>query len=276
MDAIPGETGRAGRTRNTRTERMKQRTLMREARPGDLERLREISGLTWEGEDYLGSVAVEWMSEEGLYVSETGGVVSGSVKVSTHPDGVRWLEGLRVHPDFRGQGIAGLLTGFSLDLARSAIERGEARSIEFATYYRNEASIHLGSINGFRIVERFYFLLHDGIGQAELPHRLDSPLTLEMMSGYSGYLPHGWELCHRCEEGIEWLEQRGCRLFSTSRSRSASRFYGRGDPGSGSGGFSILLPERRDEMVGALCAAGFRFPEEPGEPCLLVFRLDPS
>jgi GNAT superfamily N-acetyltransferase len=276
---------------------------IRDVMPDDRERLVEISKLTWEGSDYLEQVIDQWMAEGGFYVAVVDGIVAGTVKMSSYPDRVCWLEGLRVHPDFRGRGLAGEMTAFVLGRARALMDKGAVDGIEFATYYKNEASIHLGLSNGFSVTERFYVLSREmsddaALKKVEPASSLDQgTITPADFDGYDNYLPSGWELCHRTAEGVDWLVSRS-RFYCLS---GQSRFY----TFEGSGCYSLLdfrpqsvlavadsisrlsrqngrdwheiiFPERHSEMLRPLLDVGYEFWEEPEEPCMLAFRLDGS
>lgn len=68
----------------------------------------KLSRLIWEGEDYVPLVWADWLSDPDglLVVAEYGGVVVGFGKLTKLSAKEWWLEGLRVHPEFEGRGIA--------------------------------------------------------------------------------------------------------------------------------------------------------------------------
>ena len=65
----------------------------------------------WGGHDYIPSVWGQWLrSKEGkMFVVEMDGVPVGMNRVRFLEDGSAWFEGARVHPKFRGRGLATLL-----------------------------------------------------------------------------------------------------------------------------------------------------------------------
>ncbi|HUH82785.1 MAG TPA: GNAT family N-acetyltransferase [Nitrososphaerales archaeon] len=77
----------------------------------------------WGGHDYIPQVWDEWLADPHgkMFVVEVGGVPVGMNRVQFLEDGSAWFEGVRVHPDFRGRGLATLLGENSMRVAR---ERG--------------------------------------------------------------------------------------------------------------------------------------------------------
>ena len=74
----------------------------------DTEEVLELSSHIWDGGDYLPKVWQDWLKDdEGMLgVAELGGRVVGTFKLTKFTDEEWYLEGLRVHPDFQGRGIA--------------------------------------------------------------------------------------------------------------------------------------------------------------------------
>ena len=100
---------------------MKEEFVIRPARPEDRPAMERICAHTWESGDYIQEVWDEWLAAENgpLLVVEldTVGVVSLN-KVTRHPEGQFWLEGMRVDPDYRGRGIARRCLDWNLAYAR--------------------------------------------------------------------------------------------------------------------------------------------------------------
>jgi GNAT superfamily N-acetyltransferase len=73
----------------------------------DKKQVLDMTSLIWEGQDYVPYVWEEWLADyEGmLAVAEFGSKVIGLGKLSLLAPGQWWLEGLRVHPNFQGQGV---------------------------------------------------------------------------------------------------------------------------------------------------------------------------
>jgi len=84
---------------------------VRQAYDTDTQQVMELSSHIWEGEDYIPYVWSEWLSDpQGLLVvAEHQERIVGLGKLTRLSEEDWWLEGLRVHPEFEGLGIASQL-----------------------------------------------------------------------------------------------------------------------------------------------------------------------
>ncbi len=171
--------------------------ILREAREEDVEDIREIASLTWEGHDYLAKVFHSWVKDGGFFVIEEGSKVVATAKLTSLPCNVAWFEGLRVHPDYRGRGYAKTLHEHLISLAR---EEGFSRAM-FATYFKNWASIHLAEKYGFRMAHRFHNLMY-------APKKVEEPIKCEVKLPDVEPVPMGWRFLYVCEETLSWLRER--------------------------------------------------------------------
>jgi ribosomal protein S18 acetylase RimI-like enzyme len=75
----------------------------------------------WGGHDYIPHVWDQWVKDQRgrLFVVEVGGVPVGMNRVRFLEDGSAWFEGARVHPDFRGRGLATMLGENSMQVAKA-------------------------------------------------------------------------------------------------------------------------------------------------------------
>lgn len=96
---------------------------VRPARASDKAPLMRFIKNVWGGHDYIPRVWDRWLGDQRgkMFVVEAGGVPVGMNRVQFLEDGSAWLEGVRVHPDYRGQGLATLLGENSMRIAE---ERG--------------------------------------------------------------------------------------------------------------------------------------------------------
>ncbi|NJD99705.1 GNAT family N-acetyltransferase [Thermococcus sp. LS1] len=177
--------------------------IVREALPEDRPFIEEIAKLTWEGEDYLARVFDEWLKDGGFYVLEMDGKVIGTAKLTLLPGKVGWLEGLRVHPDYRGRGYGWKLHYFMLQLGERLAREGRIDALEFATYFLNRESIAMAERTGFHVKAKFFvFGTKTENFELEEPERVEptmSDLTL-------GLIPVGWRFVRRSEEALKWIK----------------------------------------------------------------------
>jgi RimJ/RimL family protein N-acetyltransferase len=122
---------------------------VRRMTPADKPAMMEISSRIWEGSDYLPAVFDEWAEDrEGEFVAVLlGGRVVGCCKLTFFSPAHAWLEGLRKDPRLPEKGVgAAAARHFLAALAR----RPGIRSVRFATYVNNRASIAINERLGFQ------------------------------------------------------------------------------------------------------------------------------
>ena len=113
----------------------------------------EISRHVWEGHDYLPSVADQWLQDpkSHFYGVEVQGHIVAVGNLEVIEDGrTGWMEGLRVHPDYRGR-------GFAKDITRYIVEQAEllhVQRLRYTTSSRNVASLKLAKMAGFTRILR--------------------------------------------------------------------------------------------------------------------------
>ncbi len=127
--------------------------VCRPALPFDTPGMLELTSRIWEGEDYVPDVWDDWMADpEGLLaVAESGGKVVGFGKLTRLSDSDWWLEGLRVHPEFEGRGIASHLNDYLLDYW----QRIGSGVVRLATSSSREQVKHLSRKKGFQIIGEY-------------------------------------------------------------------------------------------------------------------------
>ena len=94
----------------------------RDARPSDKEPLMDFIRNVWGGHDYIPYVWDSWIRDRAakLFVVEVDGKPVGMSRMRILPDGMAWLEGARVHPDYRRRGLASLLARHSMEVGKRA------------------------------------------------------------------------------------------------------------------------------------------------------------
>lgn len=126
---------------------------IRKAKPADKAPILEISRKVWGGHDYLPGVWDDWLADKKarFVVATVRGRTVGCAHAGLQANYVAWLEGVRVHEQYRGLGIAGKLNHSLVEWAR----RKGARVARLSTGSSNRASReHLEKI-GFPVMQTF-------------------------------------------------------------------------------------------------------------------------
>ncbi len=275
---------------------MKNEILIREARAEDIGDLAKISRTTWDGADYLESISAKWISEKGFYVAEKGTRVVGCGKLTVLPGEVAWLEGLRVHSDFKGRGYGRMISDNLLEIAQRRLATGEFSSIEFSTYINNSESISMAKKQGFVVSDLFHVV------SIENPPVLTTPVNLEQFSpsnedffAYKEHSPCGWKYILSGAAGsLEWLKgnaefwrvDTGAAFLSANRGSEISPLSSAFDDPSGfvRGAFAfaekrrldyleIVMHDSHKDLLSTVRENGFVYWDEEGAANLPVYRF---
>ncbi len=275
---------------------MKNEMIVREATIHDLADLAEISRTTWEGHDYLEKVSEKWLNQQGFFVGELNNKVIACGKLTKLPGKVAWLEGLRVHNDYKGKGFGKQLAYTLFNKAKTGRNNGIFDKIEFSTYGSNNESISISEKQGFKVNELFHVI------SLENPPLLDSPVnvvkfepSLEDLTCYNEHAPCGWKyVLHNKTNALEWLKENaefwevesGAKFIVANRDCEVSPLASAiQDPEGFIKGVLAVAEKKRldyiemmvhDEHKNILETAvkfGFSYWEEHNKENLLVFRL---
>ncbi|KLO23685.1 GNAT family N-acetyltransferase [Marinitoga sp. 1155] len=128
---------------------------IRKAKENDKKDLVEVTRYSWD-DDYIPEVFDDWVKEKNgnFYVIEEKNKVIGCGRMKEIKPGIFWLEGLRVHKNFRNKGYARKLTEFFLKLAG---EKGY-KKVMFSTYFENVESRHIMENYGFVVFSKYKWL----------------------------------------------------------------------------------------------------------------------
>jgi GNAT superfamily N-acetyltransferase len=244
------------------------RLVCRPALPKDTPDVLELTSKIWEGHDYIPSIWAEWLHDpDGLLaVAEYGGRVVGLSKLTRLSPSEWWLEGLRVHPEYEGRGIASRLHDYLLDYWR----RNGGGVIRLATASFRKPVHHLSLRSGFHKAGEFTAYKSEAVpGMSEQFTRLAAGDEVEALdfalrhpspSNPNGLMGIGWQ----------WVALSAGWIAAAAASGNAWWWYSqKGERGA------VLLALRDDEEKPAerLMIQLLACPPEYLPACLKDFRL---
>jgi ribosomal protein S18 acetylase RimI-like enzyme len=155
---------------------------IRPAKRSDREEVLSFCVNTFSWGDYIDRVWDYWYRKGRLLVMEDGGRKIAMSHVELCPDGrSMWLEGVRVHPDYRKSGIATRLVEKMLEYGRQSGAR-EASAIVDVT---NVASQRMVEKNGFQAKSRWAYYITGGTPKRKKSSaRLATSVELEKIWQY--------------------------------------------------------------------------------------------
>ena len=175
----------------------------------------EVMGLVkhiWEGEDYIPYVWEDWLADpDGLLaVVEYGGQLAGLCKLTRISALDWWLEGMRVHPDLQGRGIATHLHHYIL----AAWEKMGRGAIRLTTSSKNVHVHQMCARSGFiKVMEVMPFsasaLLDDQITQFKPAGKVEADELIRFananpsLSLTGGLIDGGWKWAAPCLEMVD-------------------------------------------------------------------------
>lgn len=121
--------------------------------PEDKEEILSFTSNTWEWGDYIPEVFDEWLDpKNGDFIKAVlDGKIVGISHIGYLSDWEAWLEGLRVHPDYRGIGIG----TFILDASLEILKEKKIKVARNAITSTNTASQNLVRKRAFELVGEF-------------------------------------------------------------------------------------------------------------------------
>jgi RimJ/RimL family protein N-acetyltransferase len=135
---------------------------IRKINSSDREDILEISSKIWGGHDYLPSVIDEWLTNPKCHtygVEADGRIVAvGNLRLVDRGK-TGWMEGLRVHVDYRRKGYANTLTQHFLSLGETL----KVKRLRYTTGGNNRASIKLAKMAGFNRLFKMSVLWHENL-----------------------------------------------------------------------------------------------------------------
>ncbi|PJF30444.1 MAG: hypothetical protein CUN51_07945 [Candidatus Thermofonsia Clade 1 bacterium] len=188
----------------------------------DREVLEAIAAQTWGGNDYLMDVFEAWIADsEGMFYAGClpDGRLAGAAKLTRFGAGEWWLEGIRVDPTLRGQGIGRAIHAYGVALAEalhhaSGEESGEVR---FCTDVGNAPVHRMAATFQFRQVAQFW-RYSARVQPSAVRAQTFQPCTLEHLSSLRAFLDSS---PHFANVQVSTIEARWqCRRLTDARLRA--------------------------------------------------------
>ncbi|MGY5864067.1 MAG: GNAT family N-acetyltransferase [Candidatus Thorarchaeota archaeon] len=208
---------------------------IREFRDDDIPELLEIAKTTWDGHDHLPGMLKQWMSDSNSnpFVMEIDGKVVSVSNLKVMDQGkTGWMEGLRVHPDFREQGFAALMTNHLVNVATEM----RLPKIRLVTATENPAPRKLAESVGMSIIGQ-YSVFWKGwrrnfkwTHEVDIVKRIDSSDILDFTQAHPELVPndtliHHWDVFDLTTQNVDTI------------AKTAEFWFGKGSSASLSSGF---------------------------------------
>ena len=176
----------------------------RPLRSEDKPRVLEITAHTWGDGDYIPQVWERWLADpKGEFTAAVQeGVVAAIAKLTWQGEGQWWLEGLRVDPERRLQGVGQAMCIYQLGL----VKRLGGRVVRYMTGIRNDGSHRIAAHAGFHVLARFVERVAD---------KMDGPVEAVWLT--SADLDAVWTMTHesdltRATQGIYVCDWKACEI----------------------------------------------------------------
>lgn len=160
----------------TRSLSIEDRATVRKVRLSDCDDILEISRHIWEGHDYVPQILDEWLKNPKChtYGVETDDrlVGIGNLRL-TDRNQTGWMEGLRVHPDYRRRGYAEKLTDYFVKLGSKL----KVKQLRYTTGQGNRISLRLAKKAGFKRIFKMTTARYENISQTAKPERTSRTIT---------------------------------------------------------------------------------------------------
>ncbi|HEX7594280.1 MAG TPA: GNAT family N-acetyltransferase, partial [Anaerolineae bacterium] len=213
---------------------------MRPARASDQRAVLAFCEKTFSWGDYIPEVWDKWLADSTgiLLVGLLDEQPVGLLHVAVLSAKIAWLEGMRVHPDFRRQGV-----GTALDVAARARarERG-CRLVRLATSIQNIAAQKTLATEGYACIVRFNEWEAKPVRRrfdgARVAAHADAERILE-----------AWRASPLMESSRDLLPDRDWHWHALSRARLSAQIDA-GELRAADGGFAILLAFEEKDWSG--------------------------
>ena len=129
----------------------------------DYEEVKEMCKDIWDGTDYMPLVFHDWVDDEKgeffCIIDKAKNKIAGISKFSILPEHMGWLEGLRVHEEYRGQKLARRIQEYMSELANKYLEEGKVNKLGACTHLNNAASRKMLESSGFELEQQHMIVM---------------------------------------------------------------------------------------------------------------------
>jgi len=229
------------------------RVSIRPAVPTDKGPILEISKTIWSGHDYIPKVWDDWIKEKNgkLLIATVRGLPVGVAHAFFQTRRDAWLEGVRVHPDYRGLGIAGKLNKALFEYAAS----NGAKVARLCTGLDNKASRRHLSRTGFRLLQLYARysskrpLIKQPSGVSKVRKYNDTlwkqVKTSQNYRHYKGLFADGWTWYPLTPQNLKELVRNG-RVLQTKNDSSNDQ------------SISIMIPDEEGFTIGFMSGSTYQ------------------
>lgn len=180
----------------------------------DYNEVKNLCKNIWDGNDYIPRIFHKWVAEkEGCFMGlfEENKLV-GLGKYTILIDRQGWLEGLRIHPDYRGHGYANLISDKMLDIAKEDLKNNKITNIGMCTHKDTTASIHMMTTRGFKLEQSCMLAFKDvnnlqntNISLADFDVKVwdisyENLIELDYFKNFNNKIVHGFTYINLCND----------------------------------------------------------------------------
>lgn len=169
----------------------------------DYDEIKSLCKNIWDGNDYLPDLFHKWVNDKkGCFLSilhDNQIVALG--KYSILLDNQGWLEGLRVHPNYRGLGFANKISDKLLSIAKEDLINKKIPSIGMCTHLDTPASINMMENRGFKLEQSCMMIfkenskkntLRDNFDVKEWSISYDDLINLDYFKNFNNRIVYGF------------------------------------------------------------------------------------
>ena len=187
--------------------------VIRKLREEDVPELIEIARITWDGHDHLPDMIEHWMSDNNCipFVMEMDGKVVSVATLKIMDQGkTGWMEGLRVHPEFREKGLAAQMTNHLVHTATNE----KLTKIRLVTATENPAprklaeSVGMNAIGQYSVFWKGYRRNFKWVHETDTVERIEKSEIINFVQAHAELFPnrvliHHWDVFDMTPQNIE-------------------------------------------------------------------------